>query len=297
MSVSGRTPRTPGGSPADAPPASDPPAPAPPPAALGDAPGPPAPRAARGVRIAVRGARKSFRTRKGVVPVLDGITLEVRDGEFVAIVGPSGCGKTTLLNCIAGFEGIDSGAIEVDGEPVRGPSPKRVFVFQEPGIFPWLSVTDNIAFGLPVRMPAAEREARVQRYIELVGLGGFERAFPSQLSGGMKQRVEYARALAVEPDVLYLDEPFGALDALTRLEMRREIVRIWQATGKTCLLVTHDVEEACELADRIAVMSQRPAVLREIIANPNPHPRDPDQPALRALRQRIFDTMGVERKV
>jgi NitT/TauT family transport system ATP-binding protein len=146
-------------------------------------------------------------------------------------------------------------------------------------------------------MPAGKRHATVQRYVDLVGLTGFERAFPSQLSGGMKQRVEYARALAVEPDVLYLDEPFGALDALTRLEMRREIVRIRQATGKTCLLVTHDVEEACELADRIAVMAQRPAVIREVVENPLPHPRDPDQPELRALRQRIFATMGVDRTV
>jgi len=253
--------------------------------------------APRGVRIAVRGVRKSFPGRKGAVAVLDGVTLEVRDGEFVAIVGPSGCGKTTLLNCIAGFERIEAGTIEVDGEPVRGPSPRRVFVFQEPGIFPWLSVTDNIAFGLPPAMGERERQEIVQRYVGLVGLGGFERAFPNQLSGGMKQRVEYARALAVEPDVLYLDEPFGALDALTRLEMRREIVRIWQATRKTCLLVTHDVEEACALADRIAVMTQRPAVIREVVENPFPHPRDPDQPELRALRQRIFATLGVERTV
>jgi NitT/TauT family transport system ATP-binding protein len=253
--------------------------------------------APRRVRIAVRDVRKGFPGRKGAVAVLDGVTLEVRDGEFVAIVGPSGCGKTTLLNCIAGFEKIDAGVIEVDGEPVRGPSPKRVFVFQEPGIFPWLSVTENIAFGLPPAMGARERDAVVQRYVALVGLQGFERAFPNQLSGGMKQRVEYARALAVEPDVLYLDEPFGALDALTRLEMRREIVRIWQATGKTCLLVTHDVEEACALADRIAVMTQRPAVIREVVENPIPHPRDPDQPELRALRQRIFGTLGVERRV
>ena len=259
--------------------------------------GAPATAAPRGVRIAVRDVRKSFAGSKGAVAVLDGVTLEVLDGEFVAIVGPSGCGKTTLLNCIAGFERIDAGAIEVDGEPVRGPSPRRVFVFQEPGIFPWLTVTDNIAFGLPPAMGARERQAVVQRYIDLVGLGGFERAFPNQLSGGMKQRVEYARALAVEPDVLYLDEPFGALDALTRLEMRRELVRIWQATGKTCLLVTHDVEEACALADRIAVMTQRPAVIREVVENPLPHPRDPDQPELRALRQRIFATLGVERRV
>ncbi len=248
-------------------------------------------------KIRVRGVHKSFRTGKEEVSVLAGIDLDVRDREFVAIVGPSGCGKSTLLNCIAGFEPIDAGAIEIDREPVRRPSSKRVFVFQEPGIFPWLTVSANIGFGLPHRMSAERRHEIIQRYVELVGLQGFERAHPSELSGGMKQRVEFARALAVEPDVLYLDEPFGSLDALTRLEMRREIVRIWKATGKTCMLVTHDVEEACELADRIAVMSRRPARIQEVIRNPMPRPRDPDTEAFRALKQHIFHLLGVERRV
>jgi ABC-type nitrate/sulfonate/bicarbonate transport system ATPase subunit len=249
------------------------------------------------VKIRIQDLHQTFRTPKGDLKVLDGIQLEVYEGEFLAIVGPSGCGKSTLLNCIAGFEPFERGSIEIDGEPVRGPSKKRVFVFQEPGIFPWLSVVDNIGFGLPANLPGPRRQEIVGRYVELVGLKGFERAFPSQLSGGMKQRVAIARALAVEPDVLYLDEPFGSLDAITRLDMRREIVRIWQATGKTCLLVTHDVEETCELADRIAIMTQRPAVIREVVENPLARPRDPDLEGFRELKDHIFDVLGVERRV
>ncbi|MBI3820692.1 MAG: ABC transporter ATP-binding protein [Planctomycetes bacterium] len=248
-------------------------------------------------KIVVRNVQKTFRTKKGDVPVLENINLDVRDREFLAIVGPSGCGKSTLLNCIACFDPYDSGAIEIDGELIRKPSPKRVFVFQEPGIFPWYSVWDNIGFGLGRKMPFKQKHEIVMRYIELVGLKGFEKALPNELSGGMKQRVEFARALAVEPDVLFLDEPFGALDAFTRLEMRREIVRIWKATGKTCLLVTHDVEEACELADRIAVMTRRPATIKEIIENPIPRPRDPDLKEFRDLKDHIFDLLGVERRV
>lgn len=247
--------------------------------------------------IRIAGLCKSFRTRSGWVPVLDGIDLEVREHEFVAIVGPSGCGKTTLLHCVAGFEPIDAGCIDIDGEPVRGPSPKRVFVFQEPGIFPWLDVRDNIGFGLSHRLSGAAREAIVAHYVEMVGLQGFEGALPSQLSGGMKQRVEFARALAVEPDVLYLDEPFGSLDALTRLEMRREIVALWKSTGKTCLLVTHDVEEACELADRVAVLGPRPARVQEVVAVPLPRPRDPDSEDFRRIKEHLWDMLGVERRV
>jgi ABC-type nitrate/sulfonate/bicarbonate transport system ATPase subunit len=249
------------------------------------------------VKIQVRAVCKTFGDARGPVPVLQDVNLEVREREFVAIVGPSGCGKTTILNCMAGFEPVDAGTIEIDGQLVREPSQKRVFVFQEPGIFPWLSVRDNIGFGLPRKLPARSRNEIVTRYIELVGLVGFETAYPGQLSGGMKQRVEFARALAVEPDILYLDEPFGSLDAITRLEMRREIVRIWKATGKTCLLVTHDVEEACELADRIAVMTRRPATIQEVVDNLLPRPRDPDLAGFRELKDHIYEVLGVERRV
>ena len=251
--------------------------------------------AARRPKILIRDVHKRFRTKKSVVVVLEGVNLEVRDREFVAIVGPSGCGKTTLLNCVAAFVPYDAGTIEIDGERVTRPSSKRIFVFQEPAIFPWYSVWDNIAFGLPPTLSAQQQAEIVTRYVELVGLKGFERALPDELSGGMKQRLQFARALAVDPDVLYLDEPFGALDALTRLEMRREIVRIWSTTGKTCLLVTHDVEEACELADRIAVMSRRPATIAQVFDNPLPRPRDNESPDFRSLKHTIFRALGVER--
>ena len=247
-----------------------------------------------GTKIAIRDVSKTFETKKGTVGVLDCINLDVREGEFLAIVGPSGCGKSTLLNCMAGFERVTSGSIQVDGVEVTAPSRNRVFVFQEPGILPWFSVWDNIGFGLG-KMPFEAKHEIVMRYIRLVGLEGFERAFPSELSGGMKQRVEFARALAVKPDVLYLDEPFGALDALTRIEMREEILRIWSETRKTCILVTHDVEEAVELADRIAVMTNRPATLHSILDNPVERPRDSRVAAFRDLRDHIFSILGVKR--
>jgi len=247
-------------------------------------------------KIRVAGVSKAFRKGSETVEVLSGIDLDVAAEEFLAIVGPSGCGKSTLLNCIAGFEETTSGSIEIDGERVTRPSMKRVFVFQETGIFPWLTVRENIGFGLSDRTESERREI-VARYVALVGLEGFETAYPAELSGGMKQRVEFARALAVESDVLYLDEPFGALDAFTRLEMRREISRIWKETRKTCLLVTHDVEEAIELAGRIAVMTRRPATLAAVFENPLSRPRDPDGIEFRALKDRIFGILGVDRRI
>ncbi len=247
-------------------------------------------------KIKVVGLSKWFFGDKGRVDVLDDIGLEVRQGEFLAVVGPSGCGKSTLLNCIAGFEPASRGFVEIDGERVTGTSRRRVFVFQEPAIFPWLTVAQNIGFGLR-KLPAAERRRIVDEHVRLVGLQGFEKAYPNELSGGMKQRVEFARALAVGPTVLFLDEPFGALDAFTRLEMRREIVRIWQETKKTCLLVTHDVEEATELSDRIALMTKRPARIAEILDNPLPRPRDSDDAGFRAIKDHIYGILGVERRV
>src|SRR5438094_3274248 len=213
----------------------------------------------------------SFATDEKKIDVLTSIDLDVREGEFVCILGPSGCGKSTLLNIVGGFLKPSSGEVVIDGEPVLGPDPRRIFVFQERGVFPWLTVEENIGFGL-FRLSREEKSRRIAHYVELVGLEGFERAYPHELSGGMKQRVEVARALAVNPDMLFLDEPFGALDSITRLEMRRELLRIWQAERKTILFVTHDIEESAQLADRVVVMTQRPAHIRRIIDVDMPHP-------------------------
>jgi len=231
--------------------------------------------------------------KDSTVPVLEKINLEVNEGEFVCIVGPSGCGKSTLLNIVGGFLSATSGVAKVDGEPVAGPDPRRVFIFQENGVFPWLTVEENIGFGLLQKLPA-ERRRIVKHYIDMVSLTGFEKAYPRELSGGMKQRVEIARALAANPDILYMDEPFGALDFLTRLRMRSELIQIWQREKKTVLFVTHDVEESVQLADRVVVMSRRPASIRSIVDIKLPRPRDIDSPAYLEIRDEIFETMGLD---
>jgi ABC-type nitrate/sulfonate/bicarbonate transport system ATPase subunit len=220
----------------------------------------------------------------------------VGDGEFVCLLGPSGCGKTTLLNAMAGFLSPTSGEITVDGEPVRKPDPRRVFVFQERGVFPWLTVEGNIGFGLS-KLTKAEREQRIAHYVKMVGLQGFERTYPQELSGGMKQRLEVARALAVNPDMLLLDEPFGALDSITRLVMRGELLRIWEAERKTIIFVTHDIDEAVQLADRVVVMSARPASIRQIVNIDIAHPRDISSPRYLELRDGIFQQIGLAHKV
>jgi NitT/TauT family transport system ATP-binding protein len=230
------------------------------------------------------------------VPVLDDINLDVRDGEFICLVGPSGCGKSTLLNAMGGFLSPTSGAVRIDGEVVRGPDPRRIFVFQERGVFPWLTVEGNIAFGL-FKLPRPEREQRVAHYVKMVGLEGFEKAYPPELSGGMKQRLEVARAFAVDPDMLYLDEPFGALDSITRLIMRGELLRIWEAERKTVVFVTHDIDEAVQLADRVVVMSARPAKIQQIVEIDIEHPRDLNSPRYLELRTGIFRQIGLAHKI
>jgi NitT/TauT family transport system ATP-binding protein len=227
------------------------------------------------------------------VHVLEDIGLEVREGEFVCIVGPSGCGKSTLLNIAGGFLAATAGEIRIDGKPVTGPDPKRIFIFQENGVFPWMSVEENIAFGVK-RTTEAERRDLVRHYIEMVGLTGFDRAYPRELSGGMKQRVEIARALAAEPDVLFMDEPFGALDYLTRLRLRHELIQIWQRERRTVLFVTHDVEEAVQLADRIVVLGRRPSRIRAIVPVTAERPRDLGDPVCRRLRDEVFDILGLD---
>ena len=245
--------------------------------------------------IHVRDCWKSFPGKKSGehVHVLERVNLDVNAGEFVCIVGPSGCGKSTLLNIIGGFFKESRGEVHVAGAAVNGPDPRRIFVFQENGVFPWLTVEENIGFGLMSR-PTEERKERVTHYINMVGLTGFEKSYPRELSGGMRQRVEIARALAANAEVLYMDEPFGALDFLTRIKMRADLIRIWQAEKKTIVFVTHDIEEAVQLADRVVVMSRRPATVAEEVVVDLPRPRDLDALGYLATRDRIFAIMGMD---
>jgi ABC-type nitrate/sulfonate/bicarbonate transport system ATPase subunit len=244
------------------------------------------------MKVQFKNISKSF----GTTRVLENIDLAVDEGEFVCILGPSGCGKSTLLNIVGGFVRQSEGEVTIDGEAVVGPDPRRIFVFQERGVFPWLTVEQNIGFGL-FRLTDAERRERIVHYVQLVGLVGFEQAYPRELSGGMKQRLEVARALAVDPDVLYLDEPFGALDSITRLQMRRELLRIWEAEKKTILFVTHDIEESVQLADRVVVLSARPGRVRRIVPIDIAHPRDLSDPRYIARRDEIFGEIGLAHKV
>lgn len=248
--------------------------------------------------VSVRDLWMSFpgKAAREKIHVLERINLEVKDGEFVCIVGPSGCGKSTLLNIVGGFLRQTKGEAIVEGQPVNGPDARRIFVFQENGVFPWLTVVDNIGFGL-LKKEKAEREKTVAHYIEMVGLQGFERAYPRELSGGMRQRVEIARALAANPEIIYMDEPFGALDFITRLKMRSDLMRIWQSEKKTILFVTHDIEEAVQLADRVLVMSQRPATIQTVVNIDLPRPRDLDSPAYLEARDKIFSAMGMSLRI
>ena len=243
-------------------------------------------------KVEFRGVAMRF----GTADVLRDITLSVDEGEFVCILGPSGCGKSTLLNIAGGFMRPAAGEVTIDGVAVSGPDPRRIFVFQERGVFPWLTVEQNVAFGL-FRLTEAEKRDRIERYIHLVGLRGSEKAYPRELSGGMKQRLEVARALAVHPDVLFLDEPFGALDSITRLQMRRELLRIWQAERKTILFVTHDIEESVQLADRVVIMAQRPGRIRRVLEIDIDHPRDLSAPRYIELRDAIFSEIGLAHQV
>jgi ABC-type nitrate/sulfonate/bicarbonate transport system ATPase subunit len=247
-------------------------------------------------KLRAEGINMIFRRDGNSTPVLDNVDLEVGEGEFVCLLGPSGCGKSTMLNIVAGFLSPSSGEVRIDGQAVRGPDPRRIFVFQERGVFPWLTVEGNIGFGL-FKLSQAERDQRIAHYVKLVGLQGFEKAYPGELSGGMKQRLEVARALAVNPDMLFLDEPFGALDSITRLIMRGELLRIWEAERKTIIFVTHDIEEAVQLADRVVVMSARPARIQRIVEIDIAHPRDISSSRYLELRDGIFEQIGLAHRV
>ena len=260
------------------------------------APTPPAAEtpAATGARIEIAGVSHWFRVGNGALQVLDQVDLTVAPGEFVALLGPSGCGKSTLLRLVAGLEPASAGTIAQDGQPISRPDPSRIVVFQDPTLFPWRSVFDNVALGLQARGLLPAQRSRIDNALRLVGLSEFARSFPHQLSGGMAQRVALARALVNDPRLLVLDEPLGKLDSLTRIAMQAELVKLWQRAGFSALLVTHDVEEALFLANRVIVLSDRPARIVAELKVALPYPRHRGDPRLAALRHEALRHLGLD---
>ena len=239
--------------------------------------------------LSIRNLHKTFPKEDGEMVAIDNFNLDVEEGEFVCILGPSGCGKTTLLRMIAGLESPTSGELLMNGNPISKPGSDRGMVFQEFALFPWRTVRKNIEFGLEVKkIPPKERAEISKRFIDLVGLNGFENYHPYQLSGGMKQRVGIARALANEPMILLMDEPFGALDAQTRNLMQKELLRIWKETKKTVIFITHSVDEAVYLADRVIVLTTRPSNIKEVFEIKSERPRDRASPDFANMRKQIL---------
>lgn len=227
------------------------------------------------VKVRIDNVKKVFDTRRGEVVALNGVSFDIKENEFMCVVGPSGCGKSTLLNILAGLDSPTSGEVYVDGNLVEGPGPERGVVFQQYALFPWLTVEKNIEFGLKLKgLPQSEIKERVEKYLEVVGLNEFAKSYPKELSGGMKQRVAIARAYAVNPEVLLMDEPFGALDAQTRTQLQQELLDTWEKEQKTCFFITHDVEEAIILATKVIIMSARPGRIKSIIDVNIPYPRN-----------------------
>lgn len=248
--------------------------------------------------ISIKNLHKEYQVEKGPsVNALNGVSLEIEENEFVCVVGPSGCGKTTLLNIIAGLEPFDSGTVTMDGEPIVGPGPERGVIFQQYALFPWMTVRKNIEYGLkfikkPVttehldaqgkktqvtvmqKLSSEEKHAISDRYIKMVNLSGFENSFPKALSGGMKQRVAIARAYALNPELLLMDEPFGALDAQTRAQLQEDLLKTWENERKTVFFITHDVDEAVLLSTKVVIMSARPGQIKEIVDIDLPYPRN-----------------------
>jgi ABC-type nitrate/sulfonate/bicarbonate transport system ATPase subunit len=245
-------------------------------------------------KIEVKGIRKGFASNGSELRVVEDVSLIVGDGEFVAIVGPSGCGKTTLMNMVAGFVQPDAGSILIDGVQRSGPNAKGILISQQGSIFPWLTVQQNLMFGLNDH-PQADKKGIADHYAAMVGLKGFEGSYPHELSGGMLKRAELARAFAVKPEILYMDEPFSALDALMNLRMRNELLRILAEEHHTVMLITHDVEEAIHLADRIMVLSPRPTRIQAMFKVDLPHPRKLTSPEVQELRVAILQELGVDR--
>ena len=243
-------------------------------------------------KIVVDGVGKRFRSGSGTVEALRDVNFGVREGEFVCIVGSSGAGKTTLFRIIAGLEEATSGTVRLDGEPVEGPGTDRGMVFQEYGLFPWRTVLGNVTFGLEQRdMSKAARRERAEAMIDLVGLGEFADSYPKELSGGMKQRVGIARALAVDPEILLMDEPFGSVDAQTKGRLHGELLEIWRETGKTVLFVTHDVDEAVTLADRVVVLTGSPGSVHEVVDVELDRPRSRTDDAFADYEARLRDAI------
>ena len=247
-----------------------------------------------GAAIDIERVSHSFDIDGAELPVLDDVSLIVEPGEFVALLGPSGCGKSTLLRLIAGLDKPRSGVVRENEIRVKGPHPSRVVVFQDPTLFPWRSVWDNVALALEAQGILKSQRQRVDAALDLVGLSAFRNAYPHQLSGGMAQRVALARALVNDPKVLVLDEPLGKLDSLTRITMQAEIVSLWHRKGFTTLLVTHDAEEALFLANRVVVLSDRPARIKAGIAVERPYPRHRGDPYLADLRKQILGLLGLD---
>jgi NitT/TauT family transport system ATP-binding protein len=238
--------------------------------------------------ITIENVHKRFGRNGAQVVALDGIDLAIRAGEFVCLLGPSGCGKSTLLNAIAGFAPPSSGRVVVDGRVVTAPGPDRGMVFQEYALFPWMTIAENVAFGLEIkRMQRREVAARVADLLALLGLSEFRDRFPKDLSGGMRQRVAIARILAIDPPVMLMDEPFGALDALTRRSLQDELLRLWAKLGKTVVFVTHSIDEAIYLADRIVVLTYRPGTVKSDMMVEMERPRDTADPEFNALKREL----------
>lgn len=228
----------------------------------------------RSVKLHIDNVVREFEVRNGKMIALNGVSMDIMENEFICVVGPSGCGKSTLLNIIAGLLEPTSGAVYLDGKEIKGVGAERGVVFQQYALFPWRTVIDNVTFGLEMkRMPKAEAREIAMKYIKAVGLDEFVDAYPKELSGGMKQRVAIARAYAVNPEVLLMDEPFGALDAQTRAQLQEDLLQTWEQERKTCFFITHDVDEAILLAQKVVIMSARPGRIKRIVDVDIPHPR------------------------
>ncbi len=240
--------------------------------------------------INIRNVNRIYKDSDGnKVEALKDVNLEIKPGEFISIIGPSGCGKTTLLRLIAGLDKPQNGQLFIDGVPITGADPSRGYVFQQGSLFPWLSVRNNIAYGLRARKVYRKKKDTIANYIDLVGLKGFEKSYPHQISGGMAQRVAIARALINEPKALLLDEPMGALDSFTRADLQDKLLELWKRDGTTMILVTHDIDEAIYLSDRIVIMTPRPGKISKIIDVDLPRPRQRGSASFLEMRRQILE--------